>query len=86
MVHPTWTRTAIVGTKFDEKRMGKLLDADYVGDAILKQIFSARGAQLILAPGAQWVSMIRAFPNWIQEGMRDGMGKLSKEVTTAMNQ
>ena len=61
--------------------MGKLLEADYVGDAILKQIFSARGAQLILPPTATWVSMIRAFPNWIQEGLRDGMGKLANEVT-----
>lgn len=82
VVHPSWARTAIVGTKFPEDRLGKLMEPNVVSDAILKQIFSARGGQIILPPNLYFVSMLRAFPNWVQELIRDDKGKLCNEEVT----
>ena len=81
-IHPSFARTAIVGTKFPENRLGKLMEPNVVSDAVLKQIFSARGGQIILPERLYFVSMLRAFPNWVQELLRDDKGKLCNEEVT----
>lgn len=81
-VHPSFARTAIVGTKFPENRLGKLMEPNVVSDAVLNQIFSARGGQIILPERLYFISMLRAFPNWVQELLRDDKGKLCNEEVT----
>jgi hypothetical protein len=61
---------------FEEETKAKVEGAmtiEYLGDTIAKQIMSCRGAQLIL-PDQYLIktgTIMRALPNWMQEGMRD---------------
>ena len=67
----------------DMKGTGKLenfITAHDVASAVVRQITSGYGGQLIIPPGMGWLSMIRGFPTWLQESIRD---KGSKEVLGA---
>jgi len=52
------------------------LDAETVADAIAAQLHSGYGGVIIL-PERYWflAGFIRAFPSWIQEGIRNGMAQ-----------
>ncbi|OJD38003.1 short-chain dehydrogenase reductase 2 [Diplodia corticola] len=78
VVHPGWTRTALVAdyAKDLERHQGPLMTPEYVGNAILDQIFACRGNQLILPKTFKFVSSIRGLPNWMQERARDDIGKV----------
>lgn len=59
-----------------ERKKGKLLTPEYVGGAILDQIFACRGNQLILPPSFKHIAGMRGWPHWLQERARDGVGKI----------
>jgi len=77
VVHPNWTRTPLTEQHRAhlEKNQGPLLTADEVAEAIVQQIWSCRGGQLILPKWVRPVSTIRSWPNWMQEALRDLMGR-----------
>jgi all-trans-retinol dehydrogenase (NAD+) len=54
---------------------GKLKDTpvtpEDVADRIVNQVLSGFGSQIIVPPSLGWTSMIRGFPGWLQESMRD---------------
>jgi len=79
IVHPNWVSTPLVAEYEDRirKSQGPLLKADDVGGAIVNQIVKCRGGQLIIPRAASRVSGIRGWPNWAQELLRDGIGRVS---------
>lgn len=79
VVHPNWTSTPLVQEHEGQiaKANGPLMKPEFVGGAIVKQILSARGAQLVLPEQLSRVTSIRGWPNWMQEGLRDVIGSAS---------
>ncbi|KAJ3543588.1 hypothetical protein NM208_g2297 [Fusarium decemcellulare] len=73
VVHPMFVNTDMTKSEKEniESKRGKMLEPDDISSAIVKQIFSCRGAQLIVPPKMTWISGIRGFPNWLQETIRD---------------
>jgi all-trans-retinol dehydrogenase (NAD+) len=86
IVHPGWTRSAITShpaLQAGLQRIGvKLLEAENVAEAMVKQVIAAKSGQLILGPGL--AASIRALPIWIQELVRDSQASIvGGEGTTA---
>lgn len=76
IIHPNWTRTALIAKEADmiEKQQGPLLTPEAVADAIAGQVFACRGAQVILPSTLSLLSTVKAWPNWMQEGLRGVLG------------
>ncbi|KAF1986931.1 NAD(P)-binding protein [Aulographum hederae CBS 113979] len=77
VVHPSWVATALIKEwEADIQRaQGPLMKAEMVGNAIADQVLSCKAAQIMLPPQLHFVSGIRAWPNWVQEAMRDLVGR-----------
>jgi all-trans-retinol dehydrogenase (NAD+) len=78
VVHPSWVRTDMTKEHTDriERGQGKItLTPDDIASRVLKQIFGRRGGQLIIPSQMSSVSGIRGLPNWVQELVRDGIGR-----------
>ena len=80
VVHPNWTRTALIAKEADqiEKAQGPLLTPGVVADNIVEPIFSARGRQVIIPESLKMISLVKAWPNWLQDGLR---GLLAKQAS-----
>jgi short-subunit dehydrogenase len=65
-VHPTWSSTAMIAPhRADIDASGMTVIEPYVvADAVVKQVLSGRGRQLILAPGVEFLSTMRSWPSW----------------------
>lgn len=78
IVHPNWTKSAITAhpaIQVGLKSIGaKLLEAEDVAEAMVKQIVAARSGQIILGPGIS--PKIRALPTWLQEIIRDSQANV----------
>ncbi|CAI7654401.1 unnamed protein product [Penicillium pancosmium] len=77
IVHPFWVRTPMIddmikaGHKFSEP----VMSTKEVSSAIVKQITSQNGGQLIVPSSHGRVTLLRALPCWYQEMVRDGASK-----------
>lgn len=82
-VHPNWVRTPLLAPVEAElkKRGAVVLEPEDVADAVVNQVWSCRGAQVFLPGSAGKSSLIRALPNWVQEGIRT---RLSKTITESV--
>ena len=50
-----------------------MTEPETVADAIVKQLHSGMGAQLVL-PGRYWLATtVRGWPSWMQEALRNSM-------------
>lgn len=69
IVHPTFAETPMVGEQASQLKQARMqiLKPEVVTDAILKQIFSGRGRQIVLAPPANWISSIKGWPGWLSQ-------------------
>ncbi|KAH7121553.1 hypothetical protein EDB81DRAFT_913750 [Dactylonectria macrodidyma] len=78
VVHPMFVNTDMTKSEKEtiERSRGKMLEPEDISNAILKQIFSCRGAQLIVPSQMSWVSGVQAFPNWLQETFRDAVAAM----------
>ncbi|KAF1911337.1 hypothetical protein BDU57DRAFT_507252 [Ampelomyces quisqualis] len=78
IVHPNWTKSAITAHPAIQaglKSIGaKLLEAEDVAEAMVKQVIAARSGQLILGPSIS--PKIRALPTWLQELIRDSQANV----------
>jgi all-trans-retinol dehydrogenase (NAD+) len=78
IVHPGWTKSAITAHSAIQEGLknagAKLLEADDVADAMVKQIIAAQSGQIILGPAMS--SRIRALPTWLQEIIRDSQANI----------
>lgn len=79
VVHPNFVKTPMTTPHADRiERTQKMLTVEDVTNPVLAQIFSGRGAQLVVPSSLNFVTTIRAWPNWMQEGLRDAFGRASK--------
>lgn len=76
VVHPNFVRTAMTAPFADRiERGGRMLTVEDVARPVLAQIFSGRGAQLVVPSHLTFVTGLRGWPNWVQEGFRDLLGR-----------
>ncbi|SPJ73365.1 related to a retinal short-chain dehydrogenase/reductase [Fusarium torulosum] len=77
VVHPNFVRTPLVEGFVDRLERGgvRLLTADDIAKEVVAQIKSRRGGQLIVPKSASVISGIRGWPTWLQELVRDMIGK-----------
>ncbi|KAL6401219.1 short-chain dehydrogenase reductase 2 [Ilyonectria robusta] len=79
IVQPSWVRTPMSPDNADEieLRDGKMLSPQEVAGRTLQQVFARRGGQLILPEKMSFFSAMKGWPNWMQELLRDAMGRSS---------
>ncbi|CAJ0546990.1 Ff.00g016170.m01.CDS01 [Fusarium sp. VM40] len=77
VVHPNFVKTPLVEGFMDRLERGgvRLLTPDDIAREVVAQIKSRRGGQLIVPRSAAAISGIRGWPTWIQELIRDTIGK-----------
>ncbi|KAM6529196.1 hypothetical protein FALCPG4_007342 [Fusarium falciforme] len=78
VAHPMWVDTNMTKDRQEaiERSSGnKMMKPEDVAQVVADQIFSRRGAQLIIPPSVTWLSAVKGFPNWLQELIRDSIGK-----------
>ena len=74
IVHPTWIRTPLIdGLTKSSKFRDFCLEPETVADAIVNQLYSGYGGQLILPSRLSILSGARGFPSWLQESLRNSM-------------
>jgi len=68
IIHPTWANTALLaGAKERLEKAGqKVIDPQIVSDAVVKQIVSCRGGQVIIGEGGSIISTLRSWPTWLR--------------------
>ena len=50
-----------------------ILEPETVAEAVVKQVLSGRGGQLILPGRYNLIPLLRGMPSWLQEGMRNSV-------------
>lgn len=79
IVHPNFVDTPLTKGFADKLRRGGLpsmLTSQQVSDAVLEQVVGKRrGGQVYVPRGTWWLSSLRATPNWVQEVVRDTLGR-----------
>ncbi|KAL3471226.1 hypothetical protein BJX99DRAFT_238008 [Aspergillus californicus] len=75
IVHPLWVRTPMIKVLTDAGSDFKqpILTPEMVSEAVVKQVLAQSSGQVILPSYYTPISMLRAFPNWLQEYAR-GVG------------
>lgn len=80
IVHPTWIRTPLIATVTSKKDFKDfVLEPDTVAEAVVEQVLSGYGAQLILPGRYNMVSLLRGLPSWLQEGMRNSVAEVLRK-------
>lgn len=77
-VHPTWAATPMIAPhreNIDRSGMA-VIEPQVVADAVVKQVMSGRGRQILLAPGIEPIATVRAWPSWISGGLGMIAGKV----------
>ena len=79
IVHPNFVRTPLVADFAEhlEKSGVRMLTSDVVAGKAIDQLTSRRGGQVIIPASASAVSGIRGWPTWLQELLRDALGRTS---------
>jgi all-trans-retinol dehydrogenase (NAD+) len=77
VVHPAYVRTPMLEENMQSDQWRKkghyMIEPETVADAIVKQLHSGMGAQLVL-PERYWLATgVRGWPSWMQEVMRNSM-------------
>ncbi|KAJ5385703.1 hypothetical protein N7509_008244 [Penicillium cosmopolitanum] len=82
IIHPSWVRTPMTSKLSNNPAFkDSILEPEDVAHAIVSQILSGYGAQIILPASGSWVSSVRGFPLWLQEKLRT---QVSLVLTDAM--
>ncbi|KAI0487503.1 hypothetical protein F4859DRAFT_465234 [Xylaria cf. heliscus] len=79
VVHPNFVRTPLIEDYVNhlEKSGVRMLMSEDVAEPIVAQLKSRRGGQLIIPASASAISGIRGWPTWLQELLRDSLGRAS---------
>lgn len=79
VVHPTWVRTPMIESLLANRNFTDfVLEPETVAEAVVMQVLSGYGSQLILPARLGVVSGVRGFPSWLQESMRNGVNQVLK--------
>lgn len=73
IVHPFWVRTPLTASIVAAGKFFRqlILEPEDVSNAIVKHILSGNSGQICLPPRYGFVAAVRAFPNWLQELIRN---------------
>ncbi|KAH8704244.1 putative short-chain dehydrogenases/reductase [Talaromyces proteolyticus] len=73
IIHPLWVRTPLIDTLVQARKHFKqpVMSPEKVSSAVVKQIVSRSGGQVIIPSSYNGASLLRGLPNWIQEMVRD---------------
>ncbi|KAI8948351.1 NAD(P)-binding protein [Xylaria longipes] len=79
VVHPNFVRTPLIEDYVNhlEKSGIHMLTSEQVAEPIVAQLKSRQGGQLIIPKSASVISGIRGWPTWLQELLRDALGRSS---------
>ncbi|KAI0521077.1 NAD(P)-binding protein [Xylaria bambusicola] len=79
VVHPNYVRTPLLDNVADhlENSGVRMLTSEQVAEPIVRQILSRRAAQIIIPTSMTMASAIRGWPTWLQELIRDTLGRSS---------
>ncbi|OQD97806.1 hypothetical protein PENSOL_c011G01182 [Penicillium solitum] len=81
IIHPSWVRTPMISKLSNNPSFkASILEPEEVAHAIVNQILSGYGGQIILPEGGSWVSSVRGFPLWLQEKLRTQVSMVLTEV------
>ncbi|KAF2675027.1 short-chain dehydrogenase/reductase 2 [Microthyrium microscopicum] len=74
VIHPIYVKTALIDTFKSSLRTSKslVIRPETVSKAIVKQILHGTSAQLYFPKSLRTGSLVRGFPHWVQEIVRDG--------------
>ena len=72
MVNPTWVRTPLIEALTSHPGFtDRVLEPEEVSSAVVNQVISGRGGQLILPEEINFLSTIRGWPSWLQISLRN---------------
>ncbi|KAF2826515.1 dehydrogenase/reductase SDR family member 8 precursor [Ophiobolus disseminans] len=76
-IHPNWVRTPLLAPVKAElvQRGSAIIEPSLVADTVAERVFGCTGGQVFLPSSIGKVSLLRGFPNWVQEHVRDGVSK-----------
>jgi all-trans-retinol dehydrogenase (NAD+) len=81
IVNLTYVRTPMLQLNFEnaawKKKKHFVIEPETVADAIVKQLHSGMGGQIVLPGRYLFATTIGAWPAWMQESLRNMMGKES---------
>ncbi|CAK3758510.1 Estradiol 17-beta-dehydrogenase 11 [Lecanosticta acicola] len=71
VVHPTFASTPMAAPFASQlaAAKAKVIDPTMVSNAVVKQILSCRGKQIIIAPGTEALQYLRSLPIWLSQGL-----------------
>lgn len=76
VVHPNFAKTGMTTPHAGSiEKTQKMLTVEDVTGPMLKQIFSGRGGQLVVPTHLTFLTGLRGWPSWIQESLRDVLGR-----------
>lgn len=77
IIHPNFVNTPLLDDVADQlMRSGvRMLTSDDVAEQTVAQVMSKRGGQVIIPASVSIVSGIRGWPTWLQEVLRDVLGR-----------
>ncbi|CEO58307.1 hypothetical protein PMG11_03038 [Penicillium brasilianum] len=81
VIHPFWVRTPLIDglIKAGKHFKAPLMSPKDVSSAVVKQIVTQSGGQVIIPKGQNSASFLRGLPSWMQERVRNqGSAKLVK--------
>lgn len=76
-MHPTFADTPLLEPFAAELKPTKsfILKPQVVADAVIQQVLSGRGKQLILGGDTSWLSGLRAWPHWFGQALLHSMDR-----------
>lgn len=74
-VHPTYAATPLLEPFANELKPKNtfVLNPQVVADAVVQQVLSGKGKQIILGGDTGWLSGLRAWPHWLGQGLLQSM-------------
>ncbi|ORY71458.1 putative short-chain dehydrogenase/reductase 2 [Pseudomassariella vexata] len=77
IIHPNWVRTPMIAELIEYKpNAERYLEPQDISDAIVKQVKSGKSGQIVMPSYYGFLSGIRGFPSWLQEGIRNSRAGL----------
>lgn len=81
VVNPTWIRTPLIRElTAHPKFKDPVLEPEEVTTAIVEQVLSGRGGQLVLPARMSFLSGIRGWPLWMSDGLRNKASDVAKSL------
>lgn len=77
VIHPLWVRTPMIDAvlKAGKHWTQPVMGPEEVSSAVIEQLVSGNGGQVVVPSSYGLASLVRGLPNWLQERVRDNASK-----------